>query len=57
MVSNMEWELKILEMEISIRENTLMASQKVLDNTFGQMEATTKVILSRVSEVDMDFGR
>lgn len=44
----MEWELKILEMAIIIRESISMGCQKDSENIFGQMVAITKEISNRV---------
>jgi hypothetical protein len=44
-------------MEISTKANILMDFQKELANIIGKMEPIIKETLSRVSEMDMDFGK
>ena len=53
----MEKDLRCMEMEIIIKESSLMGCLKVMDAMFGMMEVCTKEILSKESEMDMVFGR
>lgn len=52
----MEEDNNIFIMEIHIKESMSMVCLKVLDCMFGMMEASTKGILNKVLEADMEFG-
>lgn len=49
--------LKSTEMGTSTKVNLLMGFLKVMVNIIGQMEQSLKEILSKVLEMDMDYGK
>lgn len=53
----MEKEHSFMETGISIKDNLLMDLLKDMDNIHGEMEAFLKVIFSKGSVVDMEFGK
>lgn len=46
-----------METGISIKDNLLMDLLKDMDNIHGEMEAFLRVIFSKGSVVDMEFGK
>lgn len=54
---NMEKEHNFMETEISIRDSLLTGLLKDMDNIHGVTEAFLKVIFSKGSVVDMEFGK